>query len=117
MGVVFAGLPLATGGWCPDMEQYAAETPIGVVTHYWSHLGVAGVHLDAPLDVGDHIHIIGRTSDFEQDVGSMEIEHQHIFHADPGTDVGIAVGEHVREHDRVFRAIPMGEMAENEMAL
>jgi putative protease len=96
------------------MQQFAAETPVGVVTHYWSHLGVAGVHLDAPLDVGDHIHVLGHTSNFEQDVRSMEIEHQHIYHADAGADVGIAVMEHVREHDRVYRSIPMGEMGEAE---
>ncbi len=96
-------------------EQFVAETPIGVVTHYWSHLGVAGVHLDAPLNVGDHIHIIGHTSNFEQDVRSMELENVHIFHGNPGSDVGIAVMEHAREHDRVYKAIPLADVAEGEL--
>ena len=99
------------------MESYGHETPVGVVTHYWSHLGVAGVHLDAPLDVGDHVHFVGHTSDFEQDVQSLEVDHQHIYHADPGTDVGVAVVEHVREHDMVYKAIPMSDIAQGESTL
>ncbi len=79
------------------------EEDVGVVTHYWSHLGVAGVHLTAPLDAGDRIHILGHTSDFEQTVGSMEMEHQHIEHAESGADVGIRVVAHAREHDHVYK--------------
>jgi len=81
------------------------EEDVGVVTHYWSDLGVAGVHLAAPLDAGDHIHVLGRTSDFEQTVGSMEIEHHRIAHANPGFDVGIRVAEHAREHDHVYKLV------------
>jgi hypothetical protein len=98
-------------------EQFAAETQIGVVTHYWSHLGVAGLHLDAPLNVGDHIHFVGHTSNFEQDVRSMEMDHHHVFHAGPGNDVGVGVMEHVREHDRVYKAIRMADIAEEETSV
>lgn len=86
------------------------EQQVGVITHYWTHLGVAGVHLTAPLDVGDRIHIVGHTSDFEQDVDSMQIDHAEVWHADAGTDVGIRVDEHAREHDRVFRLIETGDI-------
>lgn len=79
------------------------ERQVGVVTHYWSHLGVAGVHLTEPIDVGSHIHILGHTTDFEQDVGSMQIEHHEVPHANPGDDVGIRVADHVREHDAVYK--------------
>ncbi len=81
------------------------EVDAGVVTHYWSELGVAGVHLAAPIDAGDHIHVLGHTSDFEQTVGSMEIDHQRVAHANPGYDVGIRVVEHVREHDHVYKLV------------
>jgi len=79
------------------------EQEVGVITHYWSDLGVAGVHLTEPLDAGDHIHVLGHTSDFEQSVGSMEIEHHRIAHGNPGDDVGIRVAEHAREHDHVYK--------------
>lgn len=85
------------------------EQQVGVVTHYWTHLGVAGVHLTAPLDIGDHIHIVGHTSDFEQDVGSMQIEHHEVLHADAGAHIGLQVADHAREHDKVFRLVETDE--------
>ncbi len=94
-----------------------AETPIGVVTHYWSHLGVAGVHLTAPLDVGDRIHIRGTTSDLEQTVRSIEIDHRTTPHAEPNADVGIAVGDQVREHDTVYRMIELADMGADEVMM
>lgn len=81
------------------------EEDVGVITHYWSDLGVAGVHLTAPLNVGEHIHVVGHTSDFEQSVGSMEAEHHQLSHAEPGADVGIRVVEHAREHDHVYKVV------------
>lgn len=89
------------------MQEHAPmqEVDVGVVTHYWSHLGVAGVHLTASLDAGDHVHILGHTSDFEQVVGSMEADHQRIWHAEPGADVGIRLVEHAREHDHVYKLV------------
>jgi hypothetical protein len=101
------------------MQEHApfAEAPIGVVTHYWSHLGVAGVHLTAPLDVGDRIHIHGHTSDFEQRVNSIEIDHATTPHADANADVGLEVADHVREHDMVYRLIELADMGANEAAL
>ena len=93
------------------------ETEVGKITHYWSHLGVAGVHLTDALDAGDRIHVLGHTSDFEQDVGSMEIEHDKVQHAEAGQDVGIRVAEHVREHDIVYRIEPTSAagLGQNEL--
>lgn len=79
------------------------ETKIGTVTHYYNHLHVAGVIItDGELHTGDRIHIKGHTSDFEQDVESMEMDHGHIDLARPGDDVGIRVIDHAREHDTVY---------------
>ena len=81
------------------------EQQVGVVTHYWTHLGVAGVHLTGPLEVGERIHIVGHTSDFEQDVASIQIEHDKVVRAEAGADVGLEVVEHAREHDKVFKLV------------
>jgi putative protease len=79
------------------------ETRIGTVTHYYNHLHVAGVTItNGELHEGDHIHIKGRTSDFEQDVGSMEIDHVPIEVAQPGDRIGLRVAEHARENDAVY---------------
>ena len=83
------------------------EQKIGVVIHYWSKIGVAGLKVtDGELKVGDTIHIKGHTSDFTQGVESMQVESQSVEVARPGDDVGIKVVEHAREHDEVFRVTP-----------
>lgn len=84
-------------------EHHDPDTAIGTVTHYFGHLSVAAVSLTAPLSVGDRVHIQGHTTDLVQTVGSMEIEHVHVASAGPGDDVALAVDDHVREHDRIFR--------------
>ncbi len=84
-------------------EQHDPADAIGRVTHYFSHLSVAAVTLTAPLRVGDRIHVRGHTTDLVQAVASMEVEHRGVEQAGPGDDVALAVEEHVREHDLVFR--------------
>jgi len=81
------------------------EQEVGVITHFWSKIGVAGVRLEAPLEVGDHIHVQGHSDDFEQDVESLEIEHAKVVHADPGAEVGIRMRAAVHEHDRIYKAV------------
>ncbi|MDH4140055.1 MAG: hypothetical protein OEV43_05725 [Coriobacteriia bacterium] len=100
-----------------DEQTPTTEQEVGIVTHYWGHLGVAGVHLTAPLDVGDRIHILGSTSDFEQDVDSIEIDHEKVLRADAGADAGIRVAEHAREHDKIYKLIPAADVGVGEDAL
>ena len=79
------------------------ETRIGTITHYYSNLHVAGMTLtDGELHKGDRIHIKGHTSDFEQKVRSMEIDHESVDLAVPGDQIGIKVTEHARENDEVY---------------
>ena len=79
------------------------EKKIGTVTHYYNHIHVAGVAItDGELRKGDKIHIKGHTSDFEQTVESMQIEHEPIEVAKPGDQIGLSVVEHAREHDTVY---------------
>lgn len=84
-----------------------AEQKIGVVTHYWDRIGVAGVRItDGELALGDTIHIKGHTSDFTQPVESMQVEHLLVEVARPSDDIGLKVIEHAREHDTVFKVTP-----------
>jgi putative protease len=83
-----------------------AEQRAGIVTHYYSHLSVAVVKLDqGALQVGDTIHIKGHTTDYQQRVESMQVEHQSIQSAQVGEEFGLKVTEHVREHDVVYKVI------------
>ncbi len=80
-----------------------AEKKVGVVSHYFNHIQVAGIDVtEGELHVGDKIHIKGHTSDFTQNVDSIEIEHESVEVAKPGDSIGIKVVEHAREHDEVF---------------
>ncbi len=80
------------------------ETKIGKVTHYFNHLHVAGVDItDGELHTGDTIHITGHTSDFEQVVKSMQIEHETVEAVKPGDQIGLSVTEYAREHDTVYK--------------
>ena len=80
------------------------EAEIGVVTHYFGHIHVAGVDLTSgDLSVGETIHIKGHTSDFTTQVDSLQIEHEAVQHADRGASIGVRVPEHAREHDKVYK--------------
>lgn len=81
-----------------------AEEKIGVVIHYWNHIQVAGIHLtDGELLVGDTIRVKGHTSDFTQQIGSMQVDNQEVEAARAGDDVGVKMVDHAREHDEVFK--------------
>lgn len=79
------------------------ETPIGRVEKYFGKIGVAAIRVTSgELKVGDTIRIKGHTTDFEQSVDSMQVEHASVQTAGPGTDVGIKVAQKVHENDNVY---------------
>ena len=80
-----------------------AEKRVAKVTHYWAKIGVAAIKLYDTLRVGDTIHISGSTTDFEQKVDSMEVEHEAVEVAKKGHEVGLKVNERVRKGDRVYK--------------
>ncbi len=96
--------PGPPSGSIPPVEEPAQnEVAAGVITHYYSHLGVAVIQVNkGEIKTGDMIHIKGHTTDFTQQVESMEYEHQHIEMATAGRSVGLKVKDHVREHDIVY---------------
>ena len=76
---------------------------VGRVTHFYPKISVAIVELKAPLNIGDKILIRGATTNFEQTVESMQIEHRNIEKAEAGQIIGLKVKERVRENDKVYR--------------
>jgi len=78
-------------------------TQIGQITHYFDHINVAALTLTQPLRVGDTVHILGHSTDFKQEVTSLQIEHQPVEEANPGDDVGMKVTQKVHAHDKVFK--------------
>jgi len=87
-------------------EEKAEELgeEIGKITHYYSHLGVGIIELSGTLKVGDKIKVKGHTTDIEQIIDSMQIDHKDVAEAKKGDVVGIKVADHVRETDKVYKA-------------
>jgi hypothetical protein len=82
-------------------EEKIAE--IGHITHFFSKISVAVIELTAPLLVGDHILIKGPSTDFEQVVDSMQVEHKSIQHAEAGQSVGLKSAQQAKERDVVYK--------------
>ena len=78
---------------------------IGRITHFFSKINVAVIELKAPLKVGDTIVIKGPTTDSQQVVDSMQIEHQNVQTALAGQSIGMKVPQRVRETDAVFKKL------------
>ncbi len=76
---------------------------VGRIAHYYSKAGVAVLELTGPLNKGDRIVIRGSTTNIEQAVDSMEIEHKQIQNAQAGQSIGMKVADRVRENDIVYR--------------
>ena len=80
-----------------------ADTKIGTVTHYYDKIGVAVINVLAPIKVGDKIKISGHDKEFEQEIASMQVEHQNIQAAKKGNDVGIKMDQPVKDGDEVYK--------------
>jgi GTPase len=78
---------------------------VGHVTHFFSKIKVAVLELTAPLAVGDRILVKGPTTDFEQVVKSMQIEHANIPRAEAGQSIGLKMADNARERDLVYKKL------------
>jgi len=114
-----AGPVQPAAAWKPTPAEPVAGKPtpasapsepgerVGVVTHYYNHLGVAVVRLEAgTLRIGDTICIRGHTTDFTQRVASLEVEHAPVTEVGPSDDCALKVIAHAREHDVVYKVRP-----------
>lgn len=78
---------------------------IGKDAHYYNHISAAVVNLSSELRVEDTIYFLGHTTDFEQPVGSMEINHHKIPSAGPGSEVVLKVAEEYFRIDTVRKGV------------
>ena len=75
---------------------------VGEITHFFNKINVAVIELTDALKVGDTIKIKGATTDFDQPVDSMQIEHEQVEEATSGQSIGLKVKDTVRAGDEVF---------------
>lgn len=84
-------------------EEERELVEVGRVSHYFTRINVAVIELKVPLAVGDRILIRGSTTDLEQVVESMQIEHEDVQHAEAGQSIGLKVDDRVRQNDIVYK--------------
>lgn len=91
------------------METRVEDVPmdeqlVGRVTHYFPKIEVAAVAVQhGDLRVGDTIRVSGSTSNFTQQVESMEIDRAAVQSAGVGDLVGIKVAQRARVNDLIYR--------------
>jgi len=78
------------------------EKLVGKITHYYDKIQVAIVELFDDLKVGDNIHIKGHATDFNQQVASIQKDHQNVSSASKGDLIGMKVDQKVKEGDGIY---------------
>lgn len=76
---------------------------VGKVSHYYSQIGVGIVKMEGTLKVGDQIKVKGYSTEFDQTIDSIQIDHKEVESADKGDIIGMKVNDKVREGDEVFK--------------
>lgn len=80
-----------------------SDTKIGEIIHYYNKIGVAVIKVLSTIKVGDRIKISGHDHEFEQEIVSMQVEHQNISTAKKGDDVGMKVDQPAKDGDEVYK--------------
>ena len=79
---------------------------IGRVTHYYGKISVAVVTLREPLALKERVAFQGFTTDFEQEIDSIQVDHKEMERAEKGQEIAIKVREKVRVGDSLYRLEP-----------
>lgn len=80
-----------------------AKKQVGEVFSYYSQIGVAAINLTGTIKRGDKIQISGNTTNFEQTIESMQINHEKVDSAKKGDDLGLKVNDRVRPGDKIYK--------------
>lgn len=76
---------------------------IGTISHFYSKIGVGIVELKDELKVGDKVKIKGHSTEIDQDIDSIQIDHAEVTAAKKGDVIGLKVSDKVREGDKIYK--------------
>lgn len=83
-----------------------SEEQVAVVVKFFSKPSVAALEITSgTIKKGDILRYKGHTTDFTEEVLSMEIDNQSVDEAKAGDLIGLKVKERVREHDKVYKIL------------
>ena len=79
---------------------------VGVVVNYYSKPSVAAIKVTSgSIKIGDLLKYKGHTTDFTEEVASIEMNNQPVEEAKANDLIGIKVSERVRENDKVYKVV------------
>ena len=80
------------------------EEQVGVVVKFFAKPSVAAIEVtNGTIKQGDTLRYKGHTTDFTDQVGSIELDNQPVEEAKAGDLVGVKVKERVRENDLIYK--------------
>jgi putative protease len=83
-----------------------SEEQVGVVVKFFAKPSVAAIEVTSgTIKKGDLLKYQGHTTDFTEEVVSMQIDNQDVEEANVGDLVGLRVNERVRENDNVYKVV------------
>lgn len=84
----------------------AEEELVGVVVKFFAQPGVAALKVTrGTIKIGDTLRYIGHTTDFTDQVASMQVNNQPVEEAKAGDFIGVKVKKRVRENDKVYKLV------------
>ena len=76
---------------------------IAKVTHYYDKIGVAVIDVGKKaLKVGDVVKISGHDNEFNQTVGSLQVEHEQVQKIGAGKSGAFKTDKPVKEGDAIY---------------
>lgn len=80
------------------------DVKIGKVTHYYDKIGVAVIEVTKKIKVGDMIKISGHDNEFNQEVTSLQVEHEQVDSIARGKSGALKTIKAVKDGDILYLA-------------
>ena len=82
------------------------EEQVGVIVKFFAKPSVAAIEVTSgSIKKGDLLKFKGHTTDFTEEVASIEKDNETVEEANVGDLVGIKIKERVRESDKVYKVV------------
>lgn len=82
------------------------EEQVAVIVKFFAKPSVAALEVThGTIKKGDILRYKGHTTDFTEEISSMEIDNQSVDEVKVGDLVGVRVKERVRENDKVYKVV------------
>ena len=78
---------------------------VGNISHFFPKISVAVLDLEDTVSVGDKISIEHSSGSFEQEITSMQIEHENVEEAEAGQSIGLKVAQPAKEGSKVYKIV------------